>query len=73
MGRIQQQFQEGYPGDLSRSYVEEELDKHYTVRTNKDSRVLETPLNKGKGSLNPKNKQSIIIDESPVKDKYRKE
>ena len=43
MGRIQQQFQEGFPGDYERSYVDVELDKHYTtVHSIKNSRI-ETP------------------------------
>lgn len=35
MSRIQQQFLEGHPGDTDRSFVDLELDKHYTVKSNR--------------------------------------
>lgn len=35
MNRIQQQFQSGNPGSEDRSFVEDELDKHYNIRSNK--------------------------------------
>lgn len=61
MDRIQQQFEAGLPGDIERSYVDVELDKHYTLRSSRNSRVDTTPRRNKIDT--PSNRQHIYIDD----------
>lgn len=63
MSRIQQQFLEGYPGDEERSYVDLELDKHYTVKSNRPGKSELMTRTRTRQEETPRNSKKILIED----------
>ena len=68
MSRIQQQFLEGYPGDAERSYVDMELDKHYTVRSNRPPKNELTARTRARQEETPRNSKKILIEDPQLRE-----